>query len=416
MRRNLFLDEKGQNMVVLVGSFFMLIAVLAVAVDAGNWYLVRRKQQNAADAGALAGAQELCVNTALTGGALEARAEQVALDYAHTNLAADDPSLTTADADMGNYHVDVVAGQHTPTLVAGLLGFNNFDISAGAAAACGDANGGCGLWPIAFDKTMWDGLVTSCTSDPEDEDPKFYVWAAYHNDADLTPNEECRTCCETSAEPELCEAIQIGERPRRMCVCEDAWDKKAPDCDVCDCQHPRSPADDIEVITDVGRAWLDFSTQAVQQNIYPVNCDPSTGCGANELACWIQDDFNGNVIFGEDGICIDGDTGVKAGVKDEITDRSGDVVQIPLFDGPCEEERCADAFNVVQLGCIRVAGWEHTVKLDFITPPERGNPVCWKGKLIKVSVECAGCPNTCAGTAGNGPPTPGGARGISLIR
>jgi hypothetical protein len=393
-----FRNEEGQNLVLLAGAMLLLIAILAIAIDVGNMYLIRRKMQNAADSGALAGAQYLCHDLSPTAGGAEA----IALEYAVDKNSAD-AGLTTADADMGDYTVTVNAVESTPHYAAQILGIGPTNVPAVAVAACGPANGGCGLWPIGFDKTLWDDLSGRCPTSST-----FYLWAAYHEDASL--KSECRACCEDPAGQTGCDAL------RPPCDCEADWDKKAPDCELCNCEDPRGGgAEDIVLFTDVGRAWLDFSSQAERENIYPVNCDPRTGCGANELSCWITDNFNGYVTIG-DGICIDGDSGVKAGVKDEIDSRAGDIVQIPVFDGRCEEERCAEGFNVVKLGCIQVQGWEHNVRLDYRVPPGPGNPTCWKGKLIRVSVVCDGCTNTCAGTAGGGPPGDGEAGGISLLQ
>jgi hypothetical protein len=270
------------------------------------------------------------------------------------------------------------------------------------------------LWPIAFSETLWDQLAARCATEAS---PRFFVWAAYHNQSDPNQREaECRTCCESPLGQVACD--DLVPQPSPPCDCENDWDKKAPDCTLCNCENPKSPGSlrNIVLVTDTGRAWLDFSSQAQQQTIYPVNCNPSNGCGASELACWIQNDFNGYVNFGDDGICIDGDTGIKAGSKDEVGNRQGDIVQLPIFDGRCEEQDCADGFNVVKLGCAQVGGWFHSVSLGYRVRVGHGNDVCWKGKLIEMTVKCSGCFNTCAGTAGGGPPSPGGARGISLLQ
>jgi len=54
--------EKGQTIVLVVIVIFGLIAMAALMVDGGNAYFNRRDAQTAADAGALAGAYEFCVN------------------------------------------------------------------------------------------------------------------------------------------------------------------------------------------------------------------------------------------------------------------------------------------------------------------------------------------------------------------
>jgi len=52
-------NEKGQVIVVLALAMIVLLLFAALAIDGGNMYTNRRIAQNAADAGALAGAQKL---------------------------------------------------------------------------------------------------------------------------------------------------------------------------------------------------------------------------------------------------------------------------------------------------------------------------------------------------------------------
>ena len=86
---------------LLAGSILMLLAVLMVAVDVGNIYLFRRGLQNAADAGAMAGAQDLCYNDGDAASAdIEARL------YATGQNLAESADVTV---DMTNYSVTVTA-------------------------------------------------------------------------------------------------------------------------------------------------------------------------------------------------------------------------------------------------------------------------------------------------------------------
>jgi len=52
--------EKGQSLVLITALIFAFIAILALVLDGGFLYYMRRNAQNAADAGALAGADYLC--------------------------------------------------------------------------------------------------------------------------------------------------------------------------------------------------------------------------------------------------------------------------------------------------------------------------------------------------------------------
>jgi uncharacterized membrane protein len=52
-------DQRGQAAAVVVLLIAVLVAMAAVAIDVGAWYVAKRSVQNAADAAALAGAARL---------------------------------------------------------------------------------------------------------------------------------------------------------------------------------------------------------------------------------------------------------------------------------------------------------------------------------------------------------------------
>ena len=53
-------SDSGQTLVWLALGMFVLLGIAALAVDVGKLYGERRQMQNAADAAALAGADEMC--------------------------------------------------------------------------------------------------------------------------------------------------------------------------------------------------------------------------------------------------------------------------------------------------------------------------------------------------------------------
>src|SRR5947208_2795939 len=58
--------KRAQSLVIVALSATALFGIIALGLDAGRLYFQRRDVQNAADAGALAGAQELIPNAAIT--------------------------------------------------------------------------------------------------------------------------------------------------------------------------------------------------------------------------------------------------------------------------------------------------------------------------------------------------------------
>src|SRR2546427_78047 len=59
-------EKRAQSLVIVALSATALFGIIALGLDAGRLYFQRRDVQNAADAGALAGAQELLPNAADT--------------------------------------------------------------------------------------------------------------------------------------------------------------------------------------------------------------------------------------------------------------------------------------------------------------------------------------------------------------
>jgi Flp pilus assembly protein TadG len=109
-------DDSGQAFVFIAVILTALVGMAALVVDVGSWYQAQRKLQTAADAAALAGAQELPLNPSI--------ATTVAQQYAQLNdsgIAA--PAVTFPDAAT----IDVVAEADTPGIFAPVLN-SAFDV------------------------------------------------------------------------------------------------------------------------------------------------------------------------------------------------------------------------------------------------------------------------------------------------
>ncbi|NLG27011.1 MAG: hypothetical protein GX557_03820 [Chloroflexi bacterium] len=135
--------DRGAVIVQVAIMLVVLLLFVGLAVDVGAMYGQRRHMQNAADAGALAGAHAVCF-----GGDPIAKATEYAVTR---NLAA------SAVVEMVNaYTVRVQASITTPLRFAGLIGMPTATVTADATAACGRANSACGLWPIAMGVEVWN--------------------------------------------------------------------------------------------------------------------------------------------------------------------------------------------------------------------------------------------------------------------
>ena len=157
MKKLLARDHEGQVLVWVAVAMVALLALISVAVDGGYVYSQRRLMQNAADAGALAGAWEICYGT-------PANAVATAHQYAEVRNRAD-PAMTTPTVN--GQVVTVRAGFRAQTIFARVVGINSVDVYAQAAAKCGKANAPCAVWPIGYNIDKWENL--SCGQ-------KFILW------------------------------------------------------------------------------------------------------------------------------------------------------------------------------------------------------------------------------------------------
>jgi hypothetical protein len=138
--------ENGQAivMVALMSTFLMMI--LAIALETGFIWIQKRNLQTAADAAALAGAQELDGTSAS-----EAQAIAAANDYAGKNVDALLSNTATVEDDYRVVRADV--SKNASTVFADWFGFGGIEISAQAAARIvSPLLGGPGVVPLAIDE------------------------------------------------------------------------------------------------------------------------------------------------------------------------------------------------------------------------------------------------------------------------
>jgi len=262
-------QSKGQVLVWVAVLLLAALLCIGLAVDGGIGLAVRQEMQNAADAGALAGARELCQGN-------RAQAEAVATQYTLQNGAQEPVKVELCDSQgeaVGAANASLVrvqASSLAETTLLRLFSVESYPVRATASAGCTVSSSACGLWPIAFPKAVWDS--TACGT-------SLYVW-------------------------------------------DD--DKVSYDCEEWQCQvvgeHGGS-----RVIGPGNRGWLDMRN-AFDPG-YPGTCPK--GGGASLIKALIEDDCAGRISL---PACIPGETGVKASVDKHVDARAGDHVVIPLFD------------------------------------------------------------------------------------
>ena len=158
-------SEKGQILVIFAGGLVTILLIVALVIDLGFAFMIRRTLQNAADPGAIAAARYIRTGPGLTPEPSKLR--QAACFYAEQNgffpgaagnvdgcTPANDPNRTVLTVNyppssaagapfMGSSaYVEVTLNRTHRSFLAGIVGINNIGISSSGVAAfdAGDSN------------------------------------------------------------------------------------------------------------------------------------------------------------------------------------------------------------------------------------------------------------------------------------
>jgi len=341
--------QRGQTLLVVALSMFALFAFVALAVDVGYWYGERRHMQNAADAGALAGAYQFCYESDKS----ESAVTSAALDYAESNGATRILSSVQLDADTGTVVVTAV----TPAeffFARVISTVSDFSIGAVAAAQCGAADEGCGMWPIAMDQPMYNDISqTGNCNGPTEWDDGTYI-------SSLTPNSGAGR----DAKSQFIlwagdNANYVPSQVERHCFFMS---------------NPGGAGNEYTLADVVGGSPMDPGNRGwVALRLLPgfdipdesayTECKSTGNCGASALNCWLQFGYIGQIAVGDCLATEDG--GIANSLKRYATLRVGDPVSVILYDHPGTEPACnssdnpatcngSKVYHVAGIGCVLV--------------------------------------------------------------
>jgi hypothetical protein len=223
--------EKGQTLIIFAVVMVVLVALTALVIDGGFAYTKRREAQNAADAGALAGANALCAGN-------DDQAIPQALDYAINRNGA-----TDATADLGTKSITVTTTIPQATFLAGIFGSDEVTTHATASAGCYTPCEGIGVLPVAWACQPPAGGVISDT-------------------------------CAVQYGPSNLYVIMDSKKSGDDFFCQDPPNSGLP-TGTLDCDIDNDGVDDLE--TGGNRSWLDLTGKA----------------GAGDLRDWIRNGFPG---------------------------------------------------------------------------------------------------------------------------
>ena len=303
-------SERGQSLVMVALLFIAFAGILALVLDGGNAYAARRQAQNAADAGALAGASYMCEHHDATGGANKAT------EYAVTRNGA---SNAVANANLSAGSVVVTATVQADTFFAGLIGINQVAPVAVAEAQCRPPVG-IGVLPIAW----------SCRErvvDPEHTLPGISC-------AELLVPRDCANPYDLNCTYVLMDSVKVKTKNDKKC---DPLETNPADPDYCYLQNDLLCADpqtdnppngyidcDLnndgidELMAGGARSWLDLN---------------GGGGGASELSNWISNGFPNPI---SPHTWLPEESGVATSIFHTVADAMvGKDVTLPVFDKVC---------------------------------------------------------------------------------
>jgi hypothetical protein len=312
MKENSYKNEHGQNLIIFAVLTVVLVALAGLVIDGGFSLVKRREAQNAADAGALAGAEALC------NGNVDQAIPQ-AWEYAVTLNHAADAEITVATKD-----ITVTTTIPHQTFLMKIFGTDVVTTTATASAGCYVPCNIKGVLPVAwFCQTppTEDGGDCGITYPPLDGDPQKWVIM----DSIKTIDDICQDpISHLPVDGVDCDLDNDGVNELVGGVCQDPVTHLP--ADALDCDINNDGINDVfaggDDQTGGNRAWLDLNGSG-----------SDSGNGSNELRQWVLNGYNGELT---NHTWLAGQSGVANDVFQAADEILGTIVLLPVFDEyPC---------------------------------------------------------------------------------
>jgi len=269
-------STQGQSLVMVAILLVALIGMLSLTLDGGHAYLQRRAAQTAADAGALAGARELC----------ETHDANLAVNRA-LEYAIDRNGALEAVVNVNEGVVTVEAYITFSTFFGRILSRAEITAAAIAAAQCVPAGGAVNILPVAWNcpAEYWsteDGQIYNCD------------FNEYGSEEDI------------STHYIIMNSDKLGDETN-YCISDGG----TVDCDM-------DGDGDDELLVGGNRSWLDLN-----------GAEADAGDGSAELVEWIRNGYSREVVT---HTFFAGQPGVSTNIFASVKDRIGDTLLLPVYD------------------------------------------------------------------------------------
>ncbi len=170
-------NEDGQVAVIIAAAFTVLLGFTALAVDAGVMYVEHTRLVRAADAAALAGAQELPGNPG--------RAAELAEEYAEMNGV--DPEQVIVDISGNNRQIQVSIDKTIELVFARVFGYDASDVSASVTAQVSPVKSLNGAVPFSIkNQTFYYGEPYVLKEGASGSDSDGSRWCGWFGALDFT--------------------------------------------------------------------------------------------------------------------------------------------------------------------------------------------------------------------------------------
>ena len=140
--------ESGQVLVLVAAGMVVLILIVGLVLDGGSAFGQRRGQQRGADLAALAGANDLLLNSNTS--SAESTALQVATEngFDPATLSVTAHATLYGQGHAGSVKVDITEAH--PNSFSNLIGMSSWNVSVSATAVTGAITGSRGSGPFLF--------------------------------------------------------------------------------------------------------------------------------------------------------------------------------------------------------------------------------------------------------------------------
>jgi hypothetical protein len=165
--RKLARESGGNTLAMIAVALFPLLALTGGAIDMGRGYLAETRLQQACDAAVLAARKRLGTSPA-AGGVIPADVAEVGNRFFNSNFA--DGSYATTDRTFtltleGDFSMTGEASVVVPTMVMGMFGFQQLDVSATCGSQVGMSNTDVMM--------VLDVTGSMMETNPEDSEPRI---------------------------------------------------------------------------------------------------------------------------------------------------------------------------------------------------------------------------------------------------